>query len=194
MRTEMPPKTGQFGQQSRSTFSRSRGRGDDTRSRRRRRRCCVTLIITGSRFGRRCCLGTAFIVCRSAITSVCDRDIGVEGTFRTASGMGARRRGDHYRTSLWVAPSLDVGRIVFFREWLLEILDHYHRRGRALSRSQSAWPPPSSNSVTLLLPHTHVLTRGAALPPGAVIITTTATRRPAVVPTLWRLLPRRCTQ
>ena len=81
-----------------------------------------------------------------------------------------------------------------FREWLLEILDHYHRRGRALSRSQSAWPPPSSNSVTLLLPHTHVLTRGAALPPGAVIITTTATRRPAVVPTLWRLLPRRCTQ
>jgi hypothetical protein len=108
----MPPKTGQFGQQSRSTFSRSRGRGDDTRSRRRRRRCCVTLIITGSRFGRRCCLGTAFIVCRSAITSVCDRDIGVEGTFRTASGMGARRRGDHYRTSLWVAPSLDVGRIV----------------------------------------------------------------------------------
>ena len=43
----------------------------------------------------------------------------------------------------------------------LEALDHHHRRGRSLPASQGAWPPPGSNSMTLLLPCTHMLTRTA---------------------------------
>jgi len=43
----------------------------------------------------------------------------------------------------------------------LEVLDRQHRRGRSLRASQGAWPPPGSNSMTLLLPCTHMLTRAA---------------------------------
>ena len=43
----------------------------------------------------------------------------------------------------------------------LEVLDRQHRRGRSLRASQGAWPPPGSNSMTLLLPCTHMLTCAA---------------------------------
>ena len=100
-----------------------------------------------------------------------------------------------------------------FREWLLE--------GQLYGRSPGQLPPRDPRSLSLTRATTFLLTRCVAaaklelsdplaaphpcanprccpLPPGrslvAVIITTTVTRRLAVVPTLWRLLPRRCTQ
>jgi len=76
----------------------------------------------------------------------------------------------------------------------LEALDHHHRRRRSLPASQGAWPLPGSNSMTLLLPCTHMLTRTAIshLHRSLAIFTTTgAARRPAVVPTPPRPFPRR---
>ena len=49
----------------------------------------------------------------------------------------------------------------FPENFYLEVLDRQHRRGRSLPASQGAWPPPGSNSMTLLLPCTHMLTRAA---------------------------------
>ena len=78
----------------------------------------------------------------------------------------------------------------------LEVLDRQHRRGRSLPASQGAWPPPGSNSMTLLLPCTHMQPArpsptliGRSLV--AVFKTTGAARRPAVVTTLPRPFPRR---
>lgn len=80
----------------------------------------------------------------------------------------------------------------------LEVVDRQHRRGRSLPASQGAWPPPGSNSMTLLLPCTHMLTRAALSHRSligrslvAVFKTTGAARRPAVVSTLPRSFPRR---
>jgi hypothetical protein len=75
----------------------------------------------------------------------------------------------------------------------LEVLDRQHRRGRSLPASQGAWPPPGSNSMTLLLPCTHMRPSPTLIGRSLVALfkTTGTARRPAVVPTLPRSFPRR---
>ena len=80
----------------------------------------------------------------------------------------------------------------------LEVLVHHHQRGRSLSRvTRCVAAAKLELSDPLTAPHPRAKPRcplftGHSLV--AVIITTTATRRPAVVPTLRRSLPRRGTQ
>ena len=162
------------GEQHRPDFSRSRSRADDVRCLRRRRRCRVALIITGGRFRPRRYISTVFIVCGWAITSPRHRDTGVERAFSSAFSMGARHREDPHRAGgcggavVLCRPKRSVCGCLrgscpgdFPDNFYLEVLDRQHRRGRSLRASQGAWPPPGSNSMTLLLPCTHMLTRAA---------------------------------
>ena len=139
------------------------------------------------------------------------RDTGVQRAFSPASGMSACRRGDRHRAgglvalSLLCRPNCSVSGCLrgscpglLPDNFHLEVLVHHHQRGRSLSRVTrcvAAAKLELSDPVTA--PHPRAKPRcplctGHSLV--AVIITTTATRRPAVGLTLRRPLPRRGTR
>ena len=168
------------GEQHRPDFSRSWSRADDVRCLCRRRRCRVALIITGGRFRPRCYISALSSSCadgrsRRRVTVIPESNapsvpplawvLAIERYPHRAGGCGGavvlcRPK----RSACGCLRGSCPGD--FPDNFYLEVLDRQYRRGRSLRASQGAWPPPDSNSMTLLLPCTHMLDANAGpLPP-----------------------------